>query len=105
MRIYLIVCLAFTVADSVALGAWMDVFSADLRETKAVLAKKQASLSSLGQPMIGNTVQEYGLQQGMLELPPPEPPFVQVDFGQSRRFDTVALIPAVVDFQGVNQRA
>lgn len=81
------------------------MLSGDLREAKAALAEKQAALSALGEPMVGNTVAEYGLQQGMQEKPSPVPPFVQVDLGESMRFETVALIPAVVDFQGVNRSA
>lgn len=81
----------------------MDWFSHDLRAVHRDMHDVQAGLRSLGEPMIGNTVPEFGLQHVMLEEPPPESPFVQVDLGSSQAFDMVALIPAVVDFQGVTQ--
>ncbi len=84
-------------------AAWLDAFSGDLRTARAELLRTQQALAALGQPMIGNTVPEFGIQQRMMEEPPPESPFVQVDLGSSRSFDMVALIPAVVDFQGVTQ--
>lgn len=84
-------------------GAWLDAFSGELKEARAELLRAEKALEALGQPMIGNTVPEFGIQHRMMEEPPPESPFVQVDLGESRRFDTVVLIPAVVDFQGVTQ--
>lgn len=84
-------------------AAWLDGFSGELREARALLRQAETELDALGQPMIGNTVPEFGIQHVMLAEPPPESPFVQVDLGERRRIDTVALVPAVVDFQGVKQ--
>lgn len=84
-------------------ASWLDVFSGELKEARAELWQAERALDELGQPMIGNTVPEFGLQHVMLAEPPPESPFVQVDLSGSQVFDTVALIPAVVDFQGVTQ--
>ncbi len=84
-------------------GGWAELFSGELKRTSAELHEKQSALALMDQPMIGNTVPEFGIQHVMLAEPPPESPFVQIDLGTSRRFDTVALIPAVVDFQGVTQ--
>lgn len=86
-----------------AQGAWLDVFSGDLKAARSELLRTEKALEALGQPMIGNTVPEFGIQHRMMEEPPPESPFVQIDLGASRSFDMVALIPAVVDFQGVTQ--
>jgi signal transduction histidine kinase len=86
-----------------AQGAWLDVFSSDLKEARSELLRTEKALDALGQPMIGNTVPEFGIQQRMMEAPPPDSPFVHIDLGELRSFDTVALIPAVVDFQGVTQ--
>ena len=83
-------------------GGW-DAFSASLARSRTELRQAEEELAALGEPQIGNTVPEFGIQHIMLAEPPPESPFVQVDFGASRRFDTVALIPAVVDFQGLTQ--
>lgn len=88
---------------SCADAAWLDAFSSDLQTARQELGRAAKALDALGQPMIGNTVPEFGIQQRMMEEPPPESPFVQLDLGASRNFDTVALIPAVVDFQGVTQ--
>lgn len=84
-------------------ASWLDMFSRELKEARVELGKAEKALAELGQPMIGNTVPEFGIQHRMMEEPPPESPFVQVDLGESRRFDTVALIPALVDFQSVTQ--
>lgn len=84
-------------------AAWLDVFSGELKVARAELQRTEKALEALGQPMIGNTVPEFGIQHVMLAEPPPESPFVQVDLGKRRRIDTVALVPAVVDFQGVKQ--
>ncbi|MEQ1843490.1 MAG: hypothetical protein ABL994_24035, partial [Verrucomicrobiales bacterium] len=97
----LILGIALLVPAFPARGGWLDVFSGELRQARQELGGKQEALASLGQPMIGNTVPEFGIQHLMLAEPPPESPFVQLDLGAVRAFDTVALFPAVVDFQGV----
>lgn len=84
-------------------ASWLDVFSLELKEARVELFQAEQAIDELGQPMIGNTVPEFGSQSAMLEEPPPASPFVQVDLGSSRRFDTVAILPAVVDFQGATQ--
>lgn len=84
-------------------AAWLDVFSSELQAARAELSRIEKQREALGEPMIGNTVAEFGIQHRMLEEPPPESPFVQMDLGASRSLDTVVLIPAVVDFQGVTQ--
>jgi hypothetical protein len=76
-------------------AAWLEPFSSDLTDTRRQLQRAESALAALGQPMIGNTAPEFGIQHRMLEVPPPESPFVQMDLGASRGFDTVALIPAV----------
>ncbi len=84
-------------------AAWFEHFSGELQEAHAALREAETTLTNLGEPMIGNTVPEFGIQHVMLAEPPPESPFVQVDLGNRRRLDTLALVPAVVDFQGVKQ--
>lgn len=79
--------------------------SAELSRTEREIGEKQASLKALGEPMIGQTVPEFGLQHSMLLDSPPESPFVQLDLGDSVAFDLVALVPAVVDFQSLTQSA
>jgi signal transduction histidine kinase len=88
---------------SSAEAAWLDLISDDLRKASSELRQAERDLGSLGEPMIGNTVPEFGIQHIMLETPPPVSPYVQVDLGRQRRLDAVALLPAVVDFQGVKQ--
>lgn len=88
---------------AVAQGAWWDGFSGQLREARADLQRAQMALSALGQPFVGNTAPEFGIQHIMLAEPPPESPFVQIDLRRRRRLDSVALVPAVVDFQGMRQ--
>jgi signal transduction histidine kinase len=79
--------------------------SAELRAAEREIAAKRAALKALGEPMIGQTVPEFGLQHAMLLDAPPESPYVQLDLGESRAFETVAIVPAVVDFQSLTQSA
>lgn len=88
---------------SCAEASWLDLFNGDLKSAREELVRTEKALDALGQPMVGNTVPEFGIQHRMMEEPPPESPFVQIDLGASQSFDTVALIPAVVDFQSVTQ--
>lgn len=103
MKIHLYLLLSLLPHASCVEAAWLDVFSCELKEARAQLLQTEKALAALGQPMIGNTVPEFGIQHRMMEEPPPESPFVQVDLGATRCFDSVVLIPAVVDFQGVTQ--
>jgi signal transduction histidine kinase len=82
---------------------WRDLVSADLRSARRSLERVKSEIDALGQPMIGNTVPEFGIQHRMLAEPPPVSPFVQLDLGQELTFDTVALVPALVDFQSITQ--
>lgn len=92
-------------ALSTAARAEWEWFSAGLRETEQKLALKHSALKVLGEPMIGQTVPEFGLQHSMLLEAPPESPFVQIDLGESLAFDTVVLVPAIIDFQSLTQSA
>lgn len=78
-------------------AARLEHFSVELSEAQASLRWKKAELASLGEPQVGNTVPEFGIQHVMLAEPPPESPYVHVDLGKRRRLDMVALVPAVVD--------
>ena len=98
-----LVALCQLLLASQATGAWLDAFRSDLKRARDKSTQTENAREALGQPLIGNTVPQFGIQHRMMEEPPPESPFVQIDLGASRRFDTVALIPAVVDFQGVTQ--
>lgn len=55
-------------------AAWLDAFSGELKEARAELLRAEKALESLGQPMIGNTAPEFGIQHRMMEEPPPESP-------------------------------
>lgn len=90
--------------STTALAEW-EWLSADLRLAQHKLISYRAALASLGEPMVGQTVPEFGLQHSMLLNAPPESPFVQVDLGASQAFDVVALVPAIVDFQSLTQSA
>jgi signal transduction histidine kinase len=100
-----LVCLVLLLLPAGLWGqtSWLDIFSPELRGAKRELVEAQAQLRAMGEPMVGNTVDELGAQHTMLEAPPPASPFVQVDLGESRQFDTVVLIPAAVDYQSARQ--
>ncbi len=77
----------------------LDWFSADLVVARRDLARARRDLADLGDPVVGNTVPQLGYQHVQMPAPPPESPWVQVDLGSAQTLDTVALIPAIVDFQ------
>ncbi|MEY5027263.1 MAG: hypothetical protein RLZZ244_2791 [Verrucomicrobiota bacterium] len=78
---------------------WLGVWSPALRRGEARHALLREEMSRLGKPMVGNTVAEFGVQHVMVKVPPPMPPYLQVDLGESVSMDTVVLVPAVVDFR------
>lgn len=84
-------------------GSVLDWFQGGMMDARDRLRHSRAELDSLGEPMTGNTVPEFGSQHPMLQEPPPQPPFVQLDLKEPRAFDTVAILPAVLDFQGSKQ--
>ncbi|MEY4483970.1 MAG: hypothetical protein RL693_1422 [Verrucomicrobiota bacterium] len=86
-------------------GAWLRWLSPALRALDQRQTDAQKELTALGAPVIGQTVPEFGIQHTMLAKAPPVSPWVQIDLGESRRFDIVALLPAMVDFQSVMQSA
>ena len=101
------ICLLWMLgASSVhAESGWLGVFSSDLRHVRKELQTKRHTLSALGEPMVGQTVPEFGVQHNMVATPPPESPWVQVDLGASQTFDHIALVPALVDFEAVSRTA
>jgi len=82
-----------------AAGDWRGVFSSELRATEHDLEVRRAELAALGDPVVGNTVPQFGYQTNQKPVPSPESPWVQVDLGSSQAFDTIALVPVLVDFQ------
>lgn len=86
-------------------GAWLRWFSPALRALDQRHTEAQKELEALGAPTVGQTAPEFGIQHTMLAAPPPVSPWVQIDLGESRSIDTIALLPALVDFQSVMQSA
>ncbi|CAN5887685.1 hypothetical protein BH11VER1_BH11VER1_06590 [soil metagenome] len=86
-------------------GAWLRWFSPALRALDLRHREAQKELDALGAPPVGQTAPEFGLQHAMLSTPPPVSPWVQIDLGESRPFETIALLPALVDFQSMMQSA
>lgn len=86
-------------------GAWLRWFSPALRTLDQRHAEARKELEALGSPTVGQTAPEFGIQHTMLAAPPPVSPWVQIDLGESRAIDTIALLPALVDFQSVMQSA
>lgn len=86
-------------------GAWLRGFSPALRALDQRHAEALKELEALGAPIVGQTAPEFGIQHAMLAAPPPVSPWVQIDLGESYPIDTIALLPALVDFQSVMQSA
>lgn len=98
-------CLCISPIQAAGEGTWLRWFSPALRELDQHLTEARKELTALGAPVIGQTVPEFGIQHTMLAKAPPVSPWVQIDLGESHRFDMVALLPAMVDFQSVLQSA
>ncbi|GAA5143710.1 hypothetical protein GCM10023213_32190 [Prosthecobacter algae] len=62
-----------------AQATWLEGLSGDLRKALGLRNGVVKELAGFGEPMIGNTVAEFGIQHIMLAEPPPESPFVQID--------------------------
>lgn len=83
----------------------LGLFSSELRTLETEEARSKEALRALGQPIVGQTVPEFGVQHIMVLQPPPVPPWVQVDLGTNQTIDLVAVVPALVDFEPVNRSA
>ncbi len=80
-------------------------FSLELRKVQREFVAKRSSLAALGEQVVGPTAPQLGFQHLQLVAPPPESPWIQLDLGSSQQIDTIALIPAVVDFQPIARGA
>ncbi len=100
----ILLAILFTLPGHAA-ADWRGLFSSKLREMEAELKSHRAELATLGDPVVGNTVPQFGYQTNQKPAPPPESPWVQVDLGSSQPFDTIALVPVLVDFQPIDRGA
>jgi signal transduction histidine kinase len=74
-----------------------------LRSVTERIEQLQRTLELEGVPVVGQTSVEIGFQHRRLASPPPVAPWVEVDLGQSRDLDWVALFPAQVDWQSLER--
>lgn len=93
------------VASARAADPWLIWFSPALREVLQRQTTAQRELASLGTPVVGQTVPEFGYQHPRLAAPPPTSPWVQIDLESAQPIDGVALVPAQLDWQSVNHAA
>lgn len=100
-----LVCLLAVASVSSAEETLLGWFYPPLRQAERSLAENRAALRALGDPMVGQTVREFGFQHLQMVAPPPESPWVQLDLGSTQEMDLVALVPALVDFQPVARGA
>jgi signal transduction histidine kinase len=100
-------CLAVAALLAVPASAadWLGLFHPPLRRAETALAEARNALAALGEPVVGNTVPEFGIQHQMRPVAPPVPPYVQVDLGERRQMDTVVIVPAAVNFGATSIRA
>ena len=84
---------------------WLPWLSPELRVVQREIAELKSRPAMFDEPRIGHTVPEFGIQHRMMEAPPVESPWVQLDLGQSCTFDTVAILPALIDFHSITQSA
>ncbi len=88
-----------------AAADWRGLFSSKLRDVENELISRRIELAAAGDPVVGNTVPQFGYQTQQKPAPPPESPWVQVDLGSTQRIDTIALVPVLVDFQPLDRGA
>ena len=104
-HIFTIILVLLLPATVVADGDWRSWFSRDLRVAQSQMEEDRAALTALGETVVGNTVPQFGYQHVQVTTPPPEAPWLQLDLGESLAMDTIALVPALVDFQPIERGA
>ncbi len=95
----LLMLLPLTASHGAAEETWLTWFSPALRAVEQAQAAARRELASLGTPVVGQTVPEFGYMHTRLPAPPPASPWVQVDLQAAQPIDWVALVPAQVDWQ------
>ncbi|MEM1063120.1 MAG: histidine kinase, partial [Planctomycetota bacterium] len=70
--------------------------SAELREARGHVAADRLRYDELGPLRLRLTTPQAGTQLLMRGTPPPQPPWFQLDLGEVRAFDRVALVPAII---------
>jgi signal transduction histidine kinase len=96
---------ALSLAAPLHAADWLGAFYTPLRQEEEAAVRSRSALRALGDPVVGNTVPEFGIQHKMRQEPPPVPPYVQVDLGEVQALDAVVLVPAAVDFGAASIRA
>jgi signal transduction histidine kinase len=97
--------LAAVLAVPAQAAGWLAWLGGEARRLEERAAAVEAELEVLGSPTLGQTVAEFGYQHPRLSAPPLVPAWVQVDLGEARTLDAVALIPAQVDWRSGDRRA
>ena len=73
----------------------LSLLNPELASLRRKQAEVQRELNQLGPMEMGTTCEEVGSQFHMVESPPTVSPWVQLDLGYSRRFDSIMVVPAV----------
>ncbi|MEM9704223.1 MAG: discoidin domain-containing protein, partial [Planctomycetota bacterium] len=73
-----------------------NLFSAELRKARGHVAADRLRYDELGPLRLRLTTPQAGAQLLMRGTPPPQPPWFQLDLGDVRAFDRVALVPAII---------
>ncbi|MEI6713161.1 MAG: discoidin domain-containing protein [Verrucomicrobiota bacterium] len=84
-------------------NSWMGWLSPEWRRSHAAVAQTEEELRLLGNPVVGQTVTQFGYVHPRLSAPPPVSPWVQIDLGAESTIDWIALIPAQTDWQSVER--
>jgi hypothetical protein len=95
---------AVTLAQGAYAGGW-EWFAPELRQIESERQKVVTELQKLGSPMVGQTTAEIGYQREHMASQPPSPPRVQIDLPEPAVIDSIALIPAVVDWRSADPSA
>lgn len=83
--------------------SWIAAVSPKLKEVERKLNDAKLGLDKLGDPVVGQTVQQYGYMHAKNSGAADDSRWVQVDLGISAPIDQIALIPAQNDSRVLGQ--
>jgi signal transduction histidine kinase len=88
-----------------ATEVWWKWLCPELRKTEQRRAAAMEELRALGVPMFGETAAERGYQHNRMPSQPLTASWVQMDLRERRAIDSIALVPALVNWQSQDQSA
>jgi len=102
--LFIFVCTMASVSARGEVELWWKWFSPELRELERKQKDVTRQLDELGTPVLGQTALQFGFQHARLTRQVTNNfPRIQIELKESQPIDTIALIPALVDWQPYNR--